>query len=99
MLDPDIYQPDSSNHLLFSLAFVGNVVCDGTVAGSLTYYFRSYRVGMPRTDPVMQQLIWLSMSTGLLLCLLTVLVCALAQTGPDHSASCLAPLFIVGKCE
>ncbi|KZP28731.1 hypothetical protein FIBSPDRAFT_1039465, partial [Athelia psychrophila] len=67
MLDPEIFRPGSANILVISLAFVGNIVCDGTIAGSLTYYFRSYRTGMPRTEPVMQQLIWLSTSTGLLL--------------------------------
>lgn len=73
--------------LKFALSFIGNIVCDGVVAGSLTYYLRSYRTGMPRfiatcgqwrfpadfstliarTEPVVQQLILLSTSTGLLL--------------------------------
>ncbi|KZP30248.1 hypothetical protein FIBSPDRAFT_1038268 [Athelia psychrophila] len=48
ILDPQLNKPGSVNNYLFSLAFVGNIVCDGIVAGSLTYYFRSYRLGMPR---------------------------------------------------
>ncbi|KZP24044.1 hypothetical protein FIBSPDRAFT_1013449 [Athelia psychrophila] len=103
MLDPESFRPGSTNYWLqclalkLSLAFLGNIMCDGTVAGSLTYYFRSYRTGMPRTEPVMQQLILLSTSTGLLLCLLTASAWALAQIDPYHSSNCLVPLFIVGK--
>ncbi|KZP12956.1 hypothetical protein FIBSPDRAFT_1049763 [Athelia psychrophila] len=67
IIDPENVQPGTTNQWLFSLGLLGNIMCDGTVAGSLIYYFRSYRTGMPRTEPVMQQLIWLSTSTGLLL--------------------------------
>ncbi|KZP24040.1 hypothetical protein FIBSPDRAFT_442705 [Athelia psychrophila] len=97
MLDPENFQPGSTNNWLASLAFLGNIMCDGTVAGSLTYYFKSYRTGMPRTEPVMQQLILLSTSTGLLLCLLTASAWALAQINPHRSSNCLVPILIVGK--
>ncbi|KZP12954.1 hypothetical protein FIBSPDRAFT_961017 [Athelia psychrophila] len=97
MMDRENFPPGSTNNRLVCLAFLGNIMCDGTVAGSLTYYFRSYRTGMPRTEPVMQQLILLSTSTGLLLCLLTALTWALAQINPHHNSNCLVPLLIVGK--
>ncbi|KZP26052.1 hypothetical protein FIBSPDRAFT_949839 [Athelia psychrophila] len=97
MLDPVNYLSGSSGYWLFSLSFVANILCDGTVAGSLTYYFKSYRTGMPRTEPIIQQLIWLSTSTGLMLCLLNALAWGLAQVDPHHSAKCLAPLLVVGK--
>ncbi|KAF7980174.1 hypothetical protein HWV62_39649 [Athelia sp. TMB] len=43
------------------------LVADGTISGSLIYYFNSSRIGLPRTEPVMRQLMWLSLNTGLLL--------------------------------
>ncbi|KZP12940.1 hypothetical protein FIBSPDRAFT_961001 [Athelia psychrophila] len=95
--DSENFQPGPTNNWLFSLGMLGNIICDGTVAGSLTYYFRSYRTGMPRTEPVMQQLILLSTSTGLLLCLLTASAWALAQINPHHSSNCLVPILIVGN--
>ncbi|KZP24050.1 hypothetical protein FIBSPDRAFT_1042581, partial [Athelia psychrophila] len=96
IVDPENFQPGSTNYWLclalkFSLTFLGNIICDGTIAGSLTYYFRSYRTGMPRTEPVMQQLILLSTSTGLLLCLLTASAWVLSQIDPYHSSNCLVP--------
>ncbi|KZP29683.1 hypothetical protein FIBSPDRAFT_177967 [Athelia psychrophila] len=76
--------------------FAAALVCDGTIAASLTYYFNSYRTGMPRTEPVIQQLIWLSMSTGVMVCLMEVVAWTLFELDSEHR-SVLAPLFIVGK--
>ncbi|KZP06987.1 hypothetical protein FIBSPDRAFT_939741 [Athelia psychrophila] len=92
----DLYKPGSANPWLASVPFAANIVSNGAIAGSLTYYFRSYRIGMPRTEPVMQQLIWLSTSTGILTCLLTALTWTLSLTDPG-GASWLAILFVVGK--
>jgi len=76
--------------------YIANLWCDGAIAGALMYYFRAYRTGMPRTEPVMQQLIWLSMSTGLLLCLGSGIAWVVFETDPG-SASCDGPMFVLGK--
>ncbi|KZP26045.1 hypothetical protein FIBSPDRAFT_1041104 [Athelia psychrophila] len=91
----EVMGPQSVASYLISLPFVANIACDGAIAGSLTYYFRSYRLGMPRTEPVMQQLIWLSMGTGLTLCVTTAFAWALSLF--YGSASFIGPLFVVGK--
>ncbi|KZP25930.1 hypothetical protein FIBSPDRAFT_1041029 [Athelia psychrophila] len=75
--------------------FLTLILADGTISGSLIYYFNSSRLGMPRSEPVMRQLIWLSMNTGLILCLVTAVNYYMAVN--YSSASYLAPTFIIGK--
>ncbi|KZP12887.1 hypothetical protein FIBSPDRAFT_149228 [Athelia psychrophila] len=75
--------------------FLTLILADGTISGSLIYHFNSSRLGMPRSEPVMRQLIWLSMNTGLLLCLVTTVNYYLATN--YSSASYLAPTFILSK--
>ncbi|KZP26066.1 hypothetical protein FIBSPDRAFT_1041120 [Athelia psychrophila] len=70
------------NAYIVSLPSLANFVCDGTIAGSLTYYFRSYRVGMPRFVATTR--------------LLTGLSWVLFMIDPA-SSRCSAPLFIVNK--
>ncbi|KZP25919.1 hypothetical protein FIBSPDRAFT_1041021 [Athelia psychrophila] len=75
--------------------FLTLILADGTISGSLIYHFNSSRLGMPRSEPVMRQLIWLSMNTGLMLCLVTTVNYYLATN--YSSASYLAPTFILSK--
>ncbi|KZP12886.1 hypothetical protein FIBSPDRAFT_1049803 [Athelia psychrophila] len=75
--------------------FLTLILADGTISGSLIYHFNSSRLGMPRSEPVMRQLIWLSMNTGLILCFFTTVNYYMAIN--YSSASYLAPTFILSK--
>ncbi|KIM82479.1 hypothetical protein PILCRDRAFT_820340 [Piloderma croceum F 1598] len=88
--------PTNKSRTLPRLNFISCLVCDGTIAASLVYFFRNFRVGQPRTEPVLQQLIVLSVNTGTLLCVITAMMLALFET-KRGSAFLLAPQFISGK--
>ncbi|KZP28494.1 hypothetical protein FIBSPDRAFT_259546 [Athelia psychrophila] len=82
--------------MLARMALISGIACDGTIAASLTYYLSSYRTGTPRTEPVIQQLIWLSVNTGAVLCLMTVCSWVLFET-KQAPPSCMAMHFVLTK--
>jgi len=77
-------------------ALVGAMVCDATICGSMVYFFRSYRVGQPRTEPVLQQLIILFVNMGVILCICAAATLILYETKRGTGAS-LTSVFISSK--
>ncbi|KZP28489.1 hypothetical protein FIBSPDRAFT_947721 [Athelia psychrophila] len=86
----------SANNVLPRLGLISGIVCDGAIAASLTYYLSSYRTGTLRTEPVIQQLIWLSVNTGAVLCLVTVCSWVLFET-KQAPPSCMALHLVLTK--
>jgi len=88
--------PTTSSTLFARLDLISALVCDAAISASLVYFFYSYRIGQPRTEPVLQQLIVLSVNMGVLLCLVTGAILILFETRRG-SATSLAPQFISNK--
>ncbi|KZP28483.1 hypothetical protein FIBSPDRAFT_1039600 [Athelia psychrophila] len=85
-------------NMLARMAVISGIVCDGAIAASLTYYLSSYRTGALRTEPVIQQLVWLSVNTGAVLCLMTVCNWVLFERKTKHApSSCMAVHFVLTK--
>jgi len=73
------------------------LIVDGTTYGSLIFYFNGSRLGMPRTEPVLRQLIWLSLNSGLLLWLFTAMCFYMYERNTADPANILAPAFIISQ--
>ncbi|KIM82550.1 hypothetical protein PILCRDRAFT_820405 [Piloderma croceum F 1598] len=93
-LPADFFEP--GNNFFARLELISCIVCDGMISAALVYYFRKNRVGMARTEPVIQQLIILSVNMGVLLCIVTTVTLILFETG-GGSYVLLASHFISSK--
>jgi len=78
------------------LQMISSMICDFVISVSLVHYFRALRVGMTRTDSVLQQLSILSIIIGMLLSIATAVSLALFDAKPGTFFS-LAPHFILVK--
>jgi len=78
------------------LQMASSMICDFLISSSLVYYFHSLRVGMTRTEPVIHQLIILSVNVGVLLCLVTSVSLVLFEVKAGTFFS-LAPQFVLSK--
>jgi len=76
--------------------WISCIVCDCTISASLVYYFHKYRVGMPRTDSILHQLVVFSVNVGVLLCVISIVTLTLLEL-EGGSFLALAPLLIFSK--
>ncbi|KIM83193.1 hypothetical protein PILCRDRAFT_819417 [Piloderma croceum F 1598] len=83
-------------NILPRLQMISSMVCDIVISASLVYYFRCLRVGMARTQPVLQQLMIFSVNVGVLLSIVTGVSMVLFEVKPGTYFS-LAPQFILSK--
>jgi len=60
---------DPNTNLSAQIQLISSMVCDIVISASLVYYFHSFRLGMKRTEVILQELIILSVNMGVLLCL------------------------------
>jgi len=93
-LSSDFFEPSDNPCARLSLA--SSIICDGTISASLVYYFRRYRVGMSRTEPILQQLVMLSVNMGMLMGVVAIMTLILFEA--DRGVFlCLAPHFVSSK--
>lgn len=60
---------DPNTNLSAQIQLISSMVCDIVISASLVYYFHSFRLGMKRTEVILQELIILSVNMGVMLCL------------------------------